>query len=257
MAKRGARPGIWDAGSPRYAVGALGPGRYCWVAYSADGGADDLDAASGEAGDEAEAVEQALRAAGQGARPARRLADRWATEHHRRGPPPERAADESRAGGDAPLELLYLRSSPSEDAPEHGSPHRVVRKTVRSVYVAVEPYDPTRPGSGTWWDSGARTDRLDRAALERDGHARATGTGAGGRDYYLRPEPVKGGARTPAVPDCFRTLHLTPPCTRQEITRAYRALAGRAHPDRGGSHEAFLALRRAYEQALRLAGPAT
>ena len=251
MAKRGARPGAWDADRARYAVGALGPGRFCWVAYPADGDADDPEPPSGEAPSEAEAVAQALRAARPGARPARRLPDRRATEHHRRRHPPEREEQE-RLAGDAPDELLYLHVPPSPEAPEHFSPRRVVRKTARSVYVAAEPYDPTRPGSGSWWDSGIRTERLDRAALERDGHARATAAGGAGREYSLRPEGT-GAAAPPDVPDCFRVLQLTPPCTRGEIARAYRTLASRVHPDRGGSHEAFLALRRAYEQALRLA----
>lgn len=45
-------------------------------------------------------------------------------------------------------------------------------------------------------------------------------------------------------------LHL--PCTKDDIRRAFKRMALKAHPDTGGSHEQFLKLKLAYEQALRV-----
>ena len=54
------------------------------------------------------------------------------------------------------------------------------------------------------------------------------------------------------LPACFSLLGLSFPCTVAEVKAAYRDLAKRAHPDRGGSHGEFLELQAAYEQALHL-----
>lgn len=43
-------------------------------------------------------------------------------------------------------------------------------------------------------------------------------------------------------------LGLAPGASAEEITRAYREQAKRAHPDAGGSAEAFRAVRAAYEE---------
>ncbi len=51
-------------------------------------------------------------------------------------------------------------------------------------------------------------------------------------------------------PSVWHTLGLTPQATLLDIKRAYRARALEAHPDRGGSDEAFRALQSAYESAL-------
>jgi curved DNA-binding protein CbpA len=48
-------------------------------------------------------------------------------------------------------------------------------------------------------------------------------------------------------------LGLRPGSTADEVRRAFRRLAFERHPDRGGSHEAFLELQDAYYHALRLA----
>jgi DnaJ-class molecular chaperone len=54
------------------------------------------------------------------------------------------------------------------------------------------------------------------------------------------------------LPTCFDLLGLAFPCSVAEVKAAYRDLAKRAHPDRGGSHGEFLELQAAYEQALHL-----
>lgn len=48
---------------------------------------------------------------------------------------------------------------------------------------------------------------------------------------------------------CWSVLGIQPRSSRSEIDRAYRELAKEAHPDRGGSREAWDALSAAYEQA--------
>lgn len=45
-------------------------------------------------------------------------------------------------------------------------------------------------------------------------------------------------------------LGLPQSATKGDIKRAYKRLARKAHPDGGGSHEAFLKLQKAYEAAL-------
>lgn len=53
--------------------------------------------------------------------------------------------------------------------------------------------------------------------------------------------------------DALADLGLTLPCTRDEVRRAYKRLAKTAHPDRGGSHQAFIKLKQAHDSALRFA----
>lgn len=50
-------------------------------------------------------------------------------------------------------------------------------------------------------------------------------------------------------PDFMILLGLLPPYTEDDVHKAYKAKAAEAHPDRGGSQEAFLELQEAYEHA--------
>lgn len=45
----------------------------------------------------------------------------------------------------------------------------------------------------------------------------------------------------------LRTLRLRANASQNEITRSYRTLASRYHPDKGGDSETFINIRRAYE----------
>ena len=45
----------------------------------------------------------------------------------------------------------------------------------------------------------------------------------------------------------LRTLKLKADADLQEITRSYRQLASRHHPDKGGDEEMFVNIRQAYE----------
>lgn len=50
----------------------------------------------------------------------------------------------------------------------------------------------------------------------------------------------------------WRVLRTPPDASRAEIERAYRHQVGQVHPDHGGTHEAFLRVRAAYEEGLAL-----
>jgi DnaJ-class molecular chaperone len=45
----------------------------------------------------------------------------------------------------------------------------------------------------------------------------------------------------------LRTLKLKADASQREITRSYRELASRHHPDKGGDKETFIHIRQAYE----------
>lgn len=52
------------------------------------------------------------------------------------------------------------------------------------------------------------------------------------------------------TPGCLYALGLEMPCTEADVKRAYRRLAEKMHPDRGGDREAFLRLQCELEEAL-------
>ncbi len=53
------------------------------------------------------------------------------------------------------------------------------------------------------------------------------------------------------TPGCIRSLGLELPCTEADIKKAYRGLAERMHPDRGGDRQKFMMLQRQFEEALQ------
>ena len=53
------------------------------------------------------------------------------------------------------------------------------------------------------------------------------------------------------TPYCLTALGLSLPCTQSEIKMAYRQLAEKMHPDRGGDRQEFLRLQRHFEEALQ------
>jgi hypothetical protein len=60
-------------------------------------------------------------------------------------------------------------------------------------------------------------------------------------------------SEVPPRPACMQALGLLPPYSVEDVHRAYREQAKRAHPDAGGSTELFTALHDTYERALDLA----
>ncbi len=117
-------------------------------------------------------------------------------------------------------------------------------------------------------EGGARTRQEALAAAERaagcklveieGAWARAWANVLVGKDPWPS-QRAAGSAETDAVrpakaahaPSVWETLGLKPRATVTEIKRAYRLRALEAHPDRGGSAEAFRKLHSAYESALK------
>jgi hypothetical protein len=103
---------------------------------------------------------------------------------------------------------------------------------------------------------------LDRQALERDGQIYAP---KHGRLYHLRPvvsveDPwegfVNGLTGSPAAVTDQELAQLgitTWPCSKAEVKDAYRRASKTMHPDAGGSEDAFVRLRVAYERLLAVA----
>lgn len=112
----------------------------------------------------------------------------------------------------------------------------VLKKTARRIQVLS-------PSFGKLW--------LNRLELERDGrvyHSRP-------HEYFyanrpaIDPEAPLAQSEKVTNPAAFKTLGVALGCSKIELRRAYKRLAKKAHPDTGGSHEAFLSLQRAYESA--------
>jgi len=100
-------------------------------------------------------------------------------------------------------------------------------------------------------DDGDDPHRVARWLVHPD--AFPDGRARGFRDEvaYRYPDAFEAPAPTDAPASWSSILGLTPPFTAEQIRLAYRARSRAAHPDAGGSHEDFVRLRRAYEQARR------
>ncbi|HVH42970.1 MAG TPA: J domain-containing protein [Labilithrix sp.] len=106
---------------------------------------------------------------------------------------------------------------------------------------------------------GVRTfDEFLQAAMNEaaTGPARASSTtGCGDSDVVA--QVAAAAARAALVPATLRlpawavALDVSLPCSEQSLKQAFRRRAFETHPDRpGGSHEAFLSTRAAYEDGL-------
>jgi len=84
-----------------------------------------------------------------------------------------------------------------------------------------------------------------------DASAAAQGEGRVSTEDRYRAMIASETALTAERADWERTLGLTFPCTHEEVRRSFKRRALDTHPDRpGGSHEAFLAVRAARDEAL-------
>jgi hypothetical protein len=142
------------------------------------------------------------------------------------------------------------------------TPHRVLRESARFFWVNSESLEYEEWGVAH--PEHLATHRLDRVEIERGERSWSRVTHAWwvlavppaaieeahGR-WFVRAPGAARPQQTSAAP-CLTRLGLTPSCTRTDVTMAYHQLARTLHPDVGGSHDAFVALRASYEAALRL-----
>ena len=89
--------------------------------------------------------------------------------------------------------------------------------------------------------------------LEREGYAFIPVTADVDDPLFFVTPYQERVARYACQPfDYLSLLGVSFPCSISDVKTAYRKLAKRFHPDQGGSHDEFLALRDAYEKALHL-----
>jgi hypothetical protein len=228
-----------------FAVTSLGKDRWYWVVWPllemVRFGESGMHLAEGYERAKAEAVDRALEVAGMhGEWVAAKYAKAYHRRHSQERRPPETLA------------FLYHDMRDKSTGEWRSVPYRIARRTRKYIYVEQKPYEPERL-VGSWLDRDAPTFRLDRAMLEQRGYAFVPVT-ADVDDplFFTVPYRERVVQYKGPLPACFSLLGLSFPCTVAEVKAAYRDLAKRAHPDRGGSHGEFLKLQAGYEQALHL-----
>jgi hypothetical protein len=239
------------------AITSLSKNRWYWIVWPSldEIRASDeplLHVGEGVEKTKSEAVERALEMAGNGAE---WIAAKYARIHHSNKTNGKRRRASHRTPEDSITlkmdDFLYRDVYDVQSRQWVPVPHRVVRRTRKYIFIEQQPYSPGEV-TGSWFDQGAPTFRLDRQMLDREGYAfiPATAYVEDAEEIYFSSEYSQP---TESVQiKCLQILNLSVPCTEAEVKGAYRKLVKSAHPDGGGSQEQFLALQEAYEQALRL-----
>jgi hypothetical protein len=240
-----------------FTVASLGKNRWYWVVWpslellQSQGLIHHL--ADGYEKTKADAVEQALEVAGTNTE---RVAAKYAKRYHRHRMWERMSAkhgepDRSNSLPDK-VEFLYRDVRDEEAQKWYSVPHRVIKKTKEFTYVERGAYDAARL-TGYWLDHDIPAYRLSRKMLAQEGYAYVPVTAEVDDPlFFTTPYQDRVARYRDLSFDCLSILRLSFPCTLGEVRAAYRRLVKRAHPDRGGSHEEFLALRDAYDQALLL-----
>lgn len=242
-----------------FAITSLGKNRWYWVVWPSLSelqiSANPLShIAEGVEETKADAVEKALDAAG---RFATWISGKYAKTYYqnaRAGTTP--TGNRARIAGSPTVpvlhEYLYRDIYDAVTKQWQSVPHRIVKRTSKYIYVEQSP-SSREDFTGNWLDGEQPTYRLDHQVLEQQGYAFIPAT-AFLTDHEeplffisQRSEVYEG-----QLPKCFQVLHLKWPCTVTEVQEAYRRLVKSTHPDAGGSHDKFIELQAAYEQALRL-----
>lgn len=104
--------------------------------------------------------------------------------------------------------------------------------------------DPEEAAGESWGRRRRRERERERRWERGREYGSGTGTGAGTTGTDRTTGTGDGRDRTTAA---YETLGLEPGADRAAIREAYRERAKETHPDHGGSVEAFLAVREAYE----------
>ena len=232
-----------------FAVASMGKRRWYWVVWPSLEGPGLRPAtqhlADGYERSKAEAVDRALAVAGDDGE---WVAAKHARAYHRwlR----RQASGHEAMATPAITEYLYEDVLDAATRGWYSVPHRIVRKTRDHVYVERRRYDPQRPAES--WLEASATFRLDRAMLDRHGYALLPLTEDVSDPFLFASPYVERATRSAGSIEYLLVLGLVWPCTVAEVKAAYRGLAMSVHPDRGGDHERFLALRSAYEKAMLL-----
>jgi hypothetical protein len=240
-----------------FAVTSLSKDRWYWVVWPS---LDEIQTSEepllhvggGYEKTKSEALERALELAGNYAE---RIAGKYARIYHRQKTSVKRGRRHPRMPeGPNTLkihEFLYRDVYDPESGQWVPVPHRVVRRTNKFVFIEQQPYSPDEL-TGSWFDRGSPTFRLDRQMLEQEGFAYipATAYVEDVEEIYFNDEYTLVSVEVQIK--CIQMLNLTWPCTEADVKGAYRKLVKSAHPDGGGSQDQFLALQEAYEQALQL-----
>lgn len=178
----------------------------------------------------------------------RRLSNGMAAHYHRRLAVEARMQKPAKGQKTATREYLYYFWRSEWSGEWQTEAYRIVKQTARRIYVDREPRRTTSPEPKSeqweWLDHDIRTAVVDRAILEREGSVWCRGVG---HRLHRSPEVPRAYIHTPP---CLVSLGLSWPCTEAEVKRAFRVRSREAHPDAGGEAERFIALQRAYEQAL-------
>lgn len=238
---------------PTFAVTSLGRNRWYWVVWPSlaqlQSGKLERHVADGYTTNKADAVDQALAAAGIYGR---WVAAKFARQYHRQRQQTKRVGDEEEEHNTVvPTVQTFLYRDVQD--PETGYwvsiPYRVIKRTARYVYVERHPYSLEQL-TGSWADFEAKTYRLDRQMLEQAGYAFLPLLDGEDPLFFSTPYAERvdvggdAGANLLAVFSDVSSI--------EEMKSIYRRLARRFHPDRGGTHQDFLALQSAYKRALQL-----
>jgi hypothetical protein len=146
-------------------------------------------------------------------------------------------------------EFLYEWRTDRADGqvPDEWFAYRILKRTKQFVFFE---YTPGRN------HPYKKTMRLNRAELEANGEAywshgtwcMCIYTEEGKKKFNEKRSRYSG-----YVPDCLSYFGLSWGATPTDVHKAYRAAVHQAHPDTGGSHEAFLKLQKHYKNALDIA----
>lgn len=136
------------------------------------------------------------------------------------------------------------------------TPHRIVKRTKKRIYVERQHYREDSQPAGNWRDFVVDTFVLDREEFEASGKAK------GGRrwynTFYADPATYLSERRSMAHrPECFIRLGVPVGASAAEIRSAYRRLACKTHPDAGGDADEFKQVQAWYDQAIELAAVCT
>lgn len=227
--------------------------RWLWVVFQSCLAYDVDPLAHGIAGTSPEALGEAEGACG----PVRESGNYLAEHFRMRQNALRRSAKPTSTSDTAALEFVYECHADYSDFDgrryDSITPHRIVKRTKKRIYVDRHPYQEQAKEIGDRWDYVDSTFILDRAQFEATGKARRAGR-VWNDMFYADSEIYHAERRSTAYrADCFVHLGVPAGATKVEIQSAYRRLAQRAHPDAGGDAEEFKKVHTWYEQAMALA----